>query len=154
MITEEVLERMVVELRGVREQMRRERRRNIAVAAVAVGTAVAMVVAVVAGAAVVLDQRGEQRRVLKAVSVDCPGIRDIATFDLPPTAAKITRELVRNYYASYQGRCVDIYGPLPPIDPEATKPAPSPTPTRSPTPTPDPTTARPPALDGSLPPGR
>lgn len=126
----EALDTLTVEIRAVREQLRRERRRNIL-------TACALGLAVIIGVVGWINQRGEQDRIRDAVAVDCPGIRDIATFDLPPTASTITRQLVRNYYDSYQGRCADIFGPLPPIDPDATKPAPPPsrTPSRTPTPT-------------------
>lgn len=120
------LDELTSELRAVREQLRRERLWRLATLA-----ALALVVAL--GIIGWVDQRGEQARIRHAVSVDCPGIRDFATFDLPPSAGELARRIVRNYRASYEGRCVDILGPLPPADPDATLPAPIPTSTPTPT---------------------
>jgi len=112
------LERFTQELHAVRDQLDKERLYRRC-------TILALIASIAIGVTGYLYQRGEQARIRHAVSVDCPSIRGFATFDLPPTASEFARTLVRNYRASYNGRCADILGPLPPIDPDATKPAPS-----------------------------
>lgn len=122
------VEKFTLELHALREQLDKERLYRRC-------TVLAVVVSVAVGCLGYADQRGEQARIRHAVSVDCPGIRDFATYDLPPNAGDLARRIVRNYRASYNGRCLDILGPLPPIDPDATLPAPPVAPTPTPTPT-------------------
>lgn len=137
-----------VELQEERQQAVTERQRRRRTSMVAVGTAVALALSLVVGVLGYVGQRkaadraaGERERILNVVSVDCPALRDFATYDIPPGSGELARRLVRNFYASYTGRCADITGPLPPLDPDATRPPPatplSPTPTapRSPSPT-------------------
>jgi hypothetical protein len=109
------------ELRSARADLRRERLwRRL--------TACTLAATIAVGIVGYVNAHGEQSRVRQVVSGDCPALRDFATYDLPPTTGELARQLVRNYYASYLARCVDTHGPLPPIDPDATRPAPRPTP--------------------------
>lgn len=85
----------------------------------------------------------------------CPFNRDLASLPVAPQTGEIGRRIVRDAAAAYQRVCVPRYGPLPPVDPDAYRPAPSsapptststaprpaPTPTTTPSSQPPPTTA-------------
>lgn len=63
----------------------------------------------------------------------CPFNRELASAPIPPNTGELGRRLVRDAAAAYQRVCVPTFGPLPPVDPDAYRVAPSPTPTPSPT---------------------
>lgn len=54
----------------------------------------------------------------------CPFYKDIAALPVSPKSSDLGRGIVRDAADAYARLCVSIYGPLPPVDPEAYKTAP------------------------------
>jgi hypothetical protein len=57
---------------------------------------------------------GETERLHRVVDRDCGAFAAIATIPLPPDAAPVARQIVDGARTAYDGRCVEVGGPLPP----------------------------------------